>query len=128
MKVLSKLAAVMVVLALGLVPAAALANGSSHGKSKTAPGHNKSTGSSSTSKAKAYGKYCQAESKKHVAGQKGTPFSNCVTDMAQLAKSSKSNPHTVCANESKKHLAGQKGTPYSDCVSAAAKLHKTKTS
>ena len=28
-------------------------------------------------KAKAYGKFCQGESKKHVAGQKGTPFSQC---------------------------------------------------
>jgi hypothetical protein len=71
---------------------------------------------------------CQGESKKHVAGQKGTPFSNCVTDMAHLAKSSQSgnssqtNPAKACANESKKHVAGQKGTPFSQCVSAAAKL------
>lgn len=29
-------------------------------------------------KAKAYGKHCQGKSKKHVAGEKGTPFSRCV--------------------------------------------------
>src|SRR5206468_7287950 len=43
--------------------------------------------------AKAYGRVCRGESKKHVAGQKGTPFSNCVVAMAQLAKSPKMNPH-----------------------------------
>ena len=35
-------------------------------------------------KAKAYGKYCQNESKKHVAGTPGTPFSNCVKAGAKL--------------------------------------------
>jgi hypothetical protein len=69
---------------------------------------------------KAYGKYCKAESKKHVAGQKGTPFSNCVTAMAKVAKGA--NPTTACKTESKKHVAGQHGTPYSNCVSGAAKL------
>ncbi|MDP9345260.1 MAG: hypothetical protein M3P44_05995 [Actinomycetota bacterium] len=35
----------------------------------------------------AYGKFCQNQSKKHVAGQKGTPFSKCVVGVAQLRKS-----------------------------------------
>src|SRR5207247_9999436 len=39
-------------------------------------------------KAKAYGRYCQNQSKTHVAGQKGTPFSQCVTAMAKLASGS----------------------------------------
>jgi hypothetical protein len=73
-------------------------------------------------KAKAYGRYCQGESKKHVAGQKGTPFSQCVTAMAKLASGATSSPHKACKGESKKHVAGQKGTPFSKCVSAAAKL------
>jgi hypothetical protein len=30
-------------------------------------------GASLPAKAKAYGRYCQTQSKKHVAGQKGTP-------------------------------------------------------
>jgi hypothetical protein len=72
--------------------------------------------------AKAYGFYCQKESKKHVAGQKGTPFSQCVTAMAKLAHGDTNNPAKACAKESKKHVAGQKGTPFSQCVSAAAKL------
>jgi hypothetical protein len=73
-------------------------------------------------KAKAYGVFCDKESRKHVAGQKGTPFSQCVTAMAKLATGATTNPTTACKSMSKKHVAGQKGTPYSQCVSAAAKL------
>ena len=76
---------------------------------------------SAAAKAKAYGKKCQGESKKHVAGQKGTPFSQCVTALAKVA-TGKANPTTACKTLSKKHVAGQKGTPYSRCVVAAAKL------
>lgn len=73
-------------------------------------------------KAKAYGRYCQGESKQHVDGQQGTPFSQCVTAMAKLANGNTDNPAKACKGESKKHVDGQKGTPYSQCVSAAAKL------
>ncbi len=75
-------------------------------------------------KAKAYGRYCQGESKQHVDGQPGTPFSQCVTGMAKLANGKTDNPAKACKGESKKHIDGQKGTPYSQCVSAAAKLQK----
>jgi hypothetical protein len=85
--------------------------------SETPPGPN----ASPATKAKAYGKKCQGQSKKHVAGQKGTPFSQCVTAMAKVA-TGKANPTTACKTLSKKHVAGQKGTPYSRCVVAAAKL------
>jgi hypothetical protein len=78
---------------------------------------------SAETKAKAYGKNCQGQSKKHVAGQKGTPFSQCVTAMARVA-TTHTNPTTACKALSKKHVAGQKGTPYSRCVVAAAKLHE----
>jgi hypothetical protein len=141
MRIPAKLTATTAALVLGLASAALASGPGTHGRSQSAPGHNRSqttsstgttTGTSSTpspgSNAKAFGRLCQGESKKHVAGQKGTPFSNCVTDMAHLAKSSQSsttgqpNPARACANESKKHVAGQKGTPFSQCVSAAAKL------
>ena len=36
--------------------------------------------------AKAYGRYCQGKSKKHVKGEKGTEFSRCVKAAAQLRK------------------------------------------
>jgi hypothetical protein len=81
-------------------------------------------GASLPAKAKAYGVYCDKESRKHVAGQKGTPFSQCVTAMAKLATGSTTSPSKACAGLSKKHVAGQKGTPYSQCVSAAARLKK----
>jgi hypothetical protein len=70
----------------------------------------------------AYGFYCQAESKTHVAGTPGTPFSKCVTAMAKLASGSTNSPKAACASESKKHVAGKPGTPYSLCVSGGAKL------
>jgi hypothetical protein len=77
---------------------------------------------SPAAKAKAYGVHCQGESKKHVAGQKGTPFSQCVTAMAKLATGTTTSPKAACKSLSKKHVAGQKGTPYSQCIKAAAKL------
>ena len=90
---------------------------------ETPPGPN----ASQATKAKAYGKYCQGQSKKHVAGQKGTPFSQCVTAMAKVAHD-QVNPTTACKPMSKKHIAGQKGTPYSRCVVAAAKLREEQQS
>ena len=75
-------------------------------------------------KAKAYGRYCKGQSKKHVKGEKGTPFSKCVTAMAKLANGSTKNPRTACKSESKKHVKGEKGTPFSKCVSGGAKLLK----
>jgi hypothetical protein len=79
---------------------------------------------SAATKAAGYGRYCQGQSKTHVAGTPGTPFSTCVKDMAKLATGKASNPHRVCLNESKRHTAGTKGTPYSQCVSGAERLLK----
>ncbi len=118
-----KLVMITGALALSASPALSLATPApgSHGHS----GHSGTPGAGASlpAKAKAYGKYCQAESKKHVAGEKGTPFSQCVTAMAKLANGAVDNPSRACKTESKKHVAGQKGTPFSRCVSAAAKLH-----
>jgi hypothetical protein len=75
-------------------------------------------------KAKAYGRYCQGEPKKHVKGMKGTPFSQCVRAMAKLAKGVTKSPRTACTAESKRHVKGQRGTPFSLCVSGGAKLLK----
>ncbi len=73
-------------------------------------------------KVKAYGRYCKGESKKHVEGQKGTPFSQCVTAMAKLATGKNTSPRKACKELSKKHVEGEKGTPFSLCVSQGAKL------
>jgi hypothetical protein len=72
-------------------------------------------------KAKAYGKYCQGHSKKHVAGEKGTAFSRCVTAMAKVASGKETSARAACAPLSRKHT-GKKGTPFSRCVAAAKKL------
>jgi len=113
----SKLALAAATAASATVPAAGLAHG---------PGNHGNSGGSSN--AKKYGKYCQGESRQHVSGQKGTPFSNCVNDMAKLAHHSNVTPRQACANESKQRVAGQKGTPYSLCVSGGAKLRHSQNS
>jgi hypothetical protein len=75
-------------------------------------------------KAKAYGRYCQGESKKHVKGEKGTAFSRCVNNMAQAATQKSKSPGQVCKGESKKHVKGEKGTAFSRCVKAVNDLRK----
>lgn len=75
-------------------------------------------------KAKAYGRYCKGQSHKHVQGEKGTPFSQCVTAMAKAANNEKLSPGQACKGMSKKHVKGEKGTPFSRCVTAAAKLRR----
>jgi hypothetical protein len=75
-------------------------------------------------KAKAYGVYCREFSKKHVEGQKGTPFSQCVTAMARAATSPEKTAKAACVGFSKVHVKGQKGTPFARCVVAAAQLKK----
>jgi hypothetical protein len=126
MRFLSKLAVLIGALALCAAPAFAAGQpsdtppdnqGTSHFP-ETTPGPSAGL----PAKEKAYGFYCH-ESKKHVDGQKGTPFSQCVTAMAKLANGNTDNPRTACASESKKHVDGQKGTPFSRCVSAGAKLN-----
>lgn len=75
-------------------------------------------------KAKAYGRYCQGESKKHVKGEKGTEFSRCVTNMAQAATHKNMAPGQVCKGESRKHVKGEKGTAFSRCVKDVNDLRK----
>jgi hypothetical protein len=109
----------------------------STGPSATTPLSNESTGhrrstpgpsASRTVKARAYGKYCQTESKHHVDGRPGTPFSQCVTDMAKVADATSNAPRVDCQDESRQHLAGQHGTPFSLCISGAAELLRDQSS
>jgi len=88
----------------------------------TTPNQNSTSNPGSSHKLAAPGQFCKNESKKHVAGQKGTPFSQCVVAQAKLRKGQTSSPREACKTESKKHVAGQKGTPFSVCVAAGAKL------
>jgi hypothetical protein len=75
-------------------------------------------------KAKAYGVYCRAFPKKHVEGQKGTPFSQCVTAMARAATAPEKTAKAACVGFSKVHVKDQKGTPFARCVVAAAQVKK----
>ena len=78
----------------------------------------------SKGKGRAYGRYCRGQSKKHVKGKKGTPFSRCVKAMARLDDGDVRNPAKACKGLSKKHVKGKKGTPFSRCVSSGARLLK----
>lgn len=109
-----KLTTLAATVALAVVPASGLA------AKPTTPGP--AAHPSPPAGAKAYGTYCKNESKKHVAGQPGTPFSRCVKAMAKAASGKGSNPTSACKGLSKKHVKGEKGTAYSRCVKAAAKL------
>jgi hypothetical protein len=132
MKSHMKIAMVIAALALAAAPALAVAGeGNGHGKGHgphytPENGHPETPGPGAPlpEKAKAYGVYCRGESKKHVDGQKGTPFSQCVTAMAKAAHNERLTPAQACKEESKKHVKGQKGTPFSQCVSGAAKLRR----
>ena len=144
MNIYTKLAGVTAALALSTAPAFALPSqapshpGKGHppattpvGPPSSTPPDNRGTAhrpatpgpkASPPAKAKAYGRYCKDQSRKHVKGERGTPFSKCVTAMAKLANGSTTNPRTACKDESKKHVKGEQGTPFSKCVSAGAKL------
>lgn len=133
MKLQTKIAVILGALALAATPGMALATqpaepGNGHGKAKgpdyTPAPETPGPGASLPEKAKAYGVYCQGQSKKHVEGRKGTPFSQCVTGMAKLANDDTVTPRQACKTLSHKHVKGEKGTPFSRCVTAAAKLKK----
>ncbi len=87
-------------------------------------GHSQGPKAGHASKGKAYGKLCQGQSKKHVKGVKGTPFSNCVRAMKTVAGDEEATPRDACKALSKKHVKGEKGTPFSRCVVAAQKVKR----
>lgn len=135
MRLKTTIAIVSGAFALAAFPALGLANhGESHGKSQGAPygkGPTYTPGDPTPgpkdglpAQAKAYGRYCQGFSKKHVKGEQGTPFSQCVKAMARAANNDGLNPRKACKGLSKKHVKGEPGTPFSRCVKAAAQLRK----
>ncbi len=127
--------------ALVLVPATFAANGNGNANGKPQAGVTGTSGASGTTgttgttgatgpkaakapKGNAYGFYCKSASKKHVKGQKGTPFSQCVKALKAMdsGKAAASTPAKACKAVPKKKAPGAKKTSYSICVSAAAKL------
>ena len=125
-----KTIAIIAALALSATPAFAAGQPSDTPNQNSNPGtthtpNQNSTDNPGTShKLAAPGQYCKAESRKHVAGQSGTPFSACVKAQAKLRSGATDSPRTACKALSKKHAEGQKGTPFSLCVAAGAKLLK----
>jgi len=128
MKIKTRIAVLSGAAALMLTPAAAFAVGPEYApEHPTHPTHpTPGPKSPLPAKAKAYGVYCRQQgfSKKHVAGQKGTPFSQCVTAMAKAATPPEETAKAACKGFSKVHVKGQKGTPFSRCVVAAAQVKK----
>jgi hypothetical protein len=76
------------------------------------------------SKAKAYGKYCQDQSKKKAEGQSKSDFAKCVNAMAKAAKSDSTTAREACKALDKKHTKGEKGTPFSRCRVGVAQMRK----
>src|SRR3954447_3199960 len=71
------------------------------------------------------GQYCKGMSKKHIPGQKGTPFSQCVTAMAKINKHQSLAPSQACA--SLKTFKGKKNKAkatkaFKSCIQAGKKL------
>jgi hypothetical protein len=130
MKLQTRLVVLLGALALATAPAMALASqptnpGQGNGpKYAPEPPVTPGPGASLPEKAKAYGVHCQDQSKKHVAGEKGTPFSQCATAMAKAATNEQLTAKQACKGLSKKHVKGVKGTPFSRCVVAAAQVKK----
>lgn len=74
--------------------------------------------------AKAYGKYCQDQSKKKSEGQKKSDFATCVNAMAKAAHDDSKTAREACKAMSKKHTKGEKGTPFSRCRVGVAQMRK----
>jgi hypothetical protein len=121
MKLQMKLALALGVMALGLVPATALAVPDY----QPAPPHYTPTPPPGPpAHAKAYGKHCQGQSKKHVKGVRGTAFSRCVTAMAKADGDPTLSARKACKALSKKHVKGTQGTPFSRCVKGVAQMRR----
>lgn len=117
MKPQMKLALGLALVALGLLPAVALATGGPEYHPEH-PSHQHQP------KGHAYGFYCKGESRKHVEGEKGTPFSNCVKAMAKADHNESTTAREACKALSKKHVKGTPGTPFSTCVKGVAQMRK----
>lgn len=117
MKLQPKFVLGLIVLAVGLVPVAAAA-GSGPDYAPEKPPH--------PPKGHGYGYYCKGESKKHVKGEKGTPFSQCVSAAAHADHNADLTAREACKALSKKHVKGAQGTPFSVCVKGVAQMREDK--
>ncbi len=120
-----KIALLAGALALAAVPALATATPGNGKGQEGAPGQQApGPGAPLPQKARAYGRYCKTESRKHVAGQKGTPFSQCVTAVAKAKHDESMTARKACRLLGRKHVKGTPGTPFSQCVKGVAQMRK----
>jgi hypothetical protein len=119
MKLQMKAVLVTAAMALLALPAIAVATGSPN-YAPEPPTHE------TTPKGHAYGFYCKGESKKHVKGTPGTPFSQCVKAAARADHNEQLTAREACKELSKKHVKGTPGTPFSTCVKGVAQMQKEK--
>jgi hypothetical protein len=120
MKLQLKLALGLAVLALGLVPALAGATSYQPEYQPEHPPH------PTAPKGHAYGFYCKGFSKKHVKGEQGTPFSQCVHAMKVADHNDDVSARKACkAFKGQKHTAhGDKGTAFSRCIKGVNQLRR----
>jgi hypothetical protein len=123
MKLHPKLALGLAVVAMALVPTMAGAVSyhpeyhpeTPQGPKVEPPGH-------------AYGYHCRGFSKKHVKGQQGTPFSQCVHALKVADNNDNKTARKACkalktaANKHKPH--GDKGTAFSRCIKAVNEMRR----
>jgi hypothetical protein len=121
MKLHRKIVTGLAVLAMGAVPATA---GAVNYHPDYQPDHPTPPPPAAQPQGHAYGFYCQGFSKKHVKGEKGTPFSQCVHAMKQADNKDNLKPKQACKGLSKKHVKGQQGTEFSRCVKGVNKMRK----
>lgn len=123
MKLHLKLVVGLAVLAMGLV--SAMAGAVSYQPEYKPEKQETPQGPKQPPKGHAYGYWCRGESKKHVKGQKGTPFSLCVRAHKRAANQPNLTAKQACKELSKKHTPrGDKGTPFSRCVVTVAQQRK----
>jgi hypothetical protein len=121
-------------MALAAAPAVALppqagekaAQGQEHMPAQAQEHQPATPGPSATAEAKrkAYGAYCQDQSKKKAEGQSKSDFAKCVTAMAKAARDESITARAACKSMSKKHTKGEKGTPFSRCRVGVAQLRE----
>ena len=125
MKLHPKLAVGLAVLAMGLVPAMAGAVSYQPEYQPEHPPH-----PTTAPKGHAYGYWCKKQgfSKKHVKGQKGTPFSECVHAMKVADHNDEVTARKACKTfKGQKHVPhGDKGTPFSRCIKGVNEMRREK--
>ncbi|HET9677504.1 MAG TPA: hypothetical protein VFP21_08390 [Solirubrobacterales bacterium] len=125
MKLHSKLVTGLAVLALGALPATAGAVSYQPEYHPEHPPH-----PTTAPVGHAYGYWCnkQGFSKKHVKGQKGTPFSQCVHALKVADSSDQTTAKQACkAFKGQKHVPhGDKGTPFSRCIKSVNQMRSEK--